>query len=239
MQQSFERIIIIGGSSGMGRRLAELYAEDNCRVGITGRRESLLEEVKSKYPSLIEIAVFDVTQKKNIQPLAALADRLGGLDILIISAGGGRMSASLDWEIDKQTVETNVMAFVEIANWGFNWFVNQGRGRLAVISSIASNRGNSGAPAYSASKAFQSIYMEGLHMKARRLKKNIGITCIEPGLVNDKSGKSFWVVPVDKAARQIKHAIKKKKKIVYVSKRWGLVAWMAKWIPYAIYRRIM
>jgi NADP-dependent 3-hydroxy acid dehydrogenase YdfG len=52
----------------------------------------------------------------------------------------------LDWEIDKLTIDTNVKGFIEITNWSFNYFLNQGDGRMAVISSIAANRGNSWAP---------------------------------------------------------------------------------------------
>jgi short-subunit dehydrogenase len=159
---------------------------------------------------------------------------MNGIDTLIFSAGGGDISKDLDWSIDKNTVNTNVNGFVETANWAFNYFVKQGEGRLAVISSIAAYRGNSWAPAYSASKAFQSVYFEGLHMKARALKKNVSVTCIEPGFVNTamaKSDKLFWLVPVDKAARQIMKAIDKRKKHAYVSRRWYIIAKLLKWSP--------
>jgi short-subunit dehydrogenase len=236
-----QRIIIIGATSGIGRRMAEQYLEKGHRVGISGRRLELLQEIKQQFPQQVEYECFDVTKTENKNHLAALVSKLGGLDILIISAGGGDVSKELDWQLDKMTVDTNVNGFIEIANWGFNYFVQQEHGSLATISSIASHRGNSWAPAYSASKAFQSNYFEGLSIKAKRMKKNISVTCIEPGFVDThmaKGDKKIWVMPVDKAARRIISAIEKKKRKSYLSLRWWIVAKLIKRLPFWIFRKI-
>ena len=233
-------VIIIGATSGIGRKLAELYAEKGYKVGITGRRKELLDEIQNAQPDHIEIACFDVTAKENIANLQSLVQKLGRMDILIYSSGIGEPSKELDWQLDKMMVDTNVNGFTEIANWAFNYFVRQGYGKMAVISSIAANRGNSWAPAYSASKAFQSNYFEALAIKAYRMKKDIGITCIEPGFVDTKMAKGnkrFWIVPTEKAARQMINAIDKKKRKVYVSRRWWLIAKLMRWMPFVIYKR--
>jgi short-subunit dehydrogenase len=236
-----QKIIIIGATSGIGRRLSEIYIQKGNRVGISGRRLELLREIKQQSPQQVEYECFDVTKSENISHLETLVSKLNGLDILVISAGNGEPSKELSWQIDKTTVETNVNGFIEIANWAFNFFVNQGYGQLATISSIAAIRGGSHAPAYNASKAFQSNYFEGLSIKARRIKKDIGITCIEPGFVNTpmaKGGdKMFWVVPVDKAARQIIRGIEKRKRKVYISRRWWLIAKVLKIAPYWLYKK--
>jgi short-subunit dehydrogenase len=235
------KIIIVGASSGMGRKLAELYLENGDDVGITARRKELLDELKLRFDEQVECSCFDVTGTDNIPCLNSLVGKLGGLDIVIISAGTGEPSKELDWDIDRTTVQTNVNGFVEIANWAFNYFSRQGHGQLAVISSIAAVRGGSWAPAYNASKAFQSHYFEGLAFKAAKMKKDIYVTCIEPGFVDTKMAKSdklFWVVPVDKAARQIMRAIDRKKRKVYISRRWWLVARVLKWMPHWIYKKL-
>jgi len=236
-----QKIIIIGATSGMGRRLSELYIKNGNRVGLSGRRQELLQEIKQQFPQKVEYECFDVTKSENIIHLEALVSKLKGLDILVISAGNGEPSKDLDWKIDKTTVDTNVKGFIEIANWAFNYFLKQGHGQLATISSIGAIRGGSWAPAYNASKAFQSNYFEGLAIKAKRLKKNISVTCIEPGFVDTpmaKGGnKMFWVVPVDKAARQIIKAIQKRKRKVYISRRWWLIAKILKWVPFRLYKR--
>jgi short-subunit dehydrogenase len=106
------------------------------------------------------------------------------------------------------------------------------------ISSVAGLRGSSIAPAYNATKAFQINYLEGLRQKAAKLNSQFFVTDIRPGFVDTAMAKGegqFWVASVDKAVDQILAAIKKKKKIVYVTKRWKLVADILKMIPARIY----
>jgi short-subunit dehydrogenase len=236
-----KRIIIVGATSGIGRKMAELYAAAGNIVGIAGRRKELLDEIENMFPGKIKTECFDVTGNENIERLSALIQKIGGLDILVYSSGIGELSKGLDWEIDKLTVDTNVNGFIEIANWSFNYFLNRSGGRMAVISSIAANRGNSWAPAYSASKAFQSNYFEALAIKTKKMKKDIGIICVEPGFVNTKMAKGnkrFWVVPLEKAARQIIDGIEKRKQKVYVSKRWWLIARLMRLTPFWLYKKI-
>ena len=236
-----KRIIIVGATSGIGRKMAEFYAASGNIVGITGRRKELLDEIENIFPGKIKTECFDVTGNENIERLTALIQKIGGLDILIYSSGIGELSKGLEWEIDKLTVDTNVNGFIEISNWAFNYFLDQDNGRMAVISSIAANRGNSWAPSYSASKAFQSNYFEALAIKVNKMKKDIGITCVEPGFVATKMAKGnkrFWIVPLEKAARQIITGIEKKKQKVYVSKRWWLVAKLMRLVPFWLYKRI-
>lgn len=238
---NIKKIIIVGATSGIGRRMAERYTQKGYQVAITGRRNALLNEIQTAYPNNIHIECFDVKGKENIPRLESLVKKLGGLDILVYCAGIGEPSKELDWQLDKAMVDTNVNGFVEIANWGFNYFIKQGYGAMAVISSIAANRGNSWAPAYSASKSFQSNYFDALAIKAYRMKKNISITCIEPGFVDTamaKGNKRFWIVPLDRAVEQIINAIEKRKRKVYVSKRWWLVARLMRWTPFWIYKRL-
>ncbi|HWR33464.1 MAG TPA: SDR family NAD(P)-dependent oxidoreductase, partial [Chitinophagaceae bacterium] len=178
-----------------------------------------IKEIKRQFPVGTEYECFDVTKTENDTCLESLVNKLGGLDILIISAGWGKPSEELDRGIDQKITKTNVNGFVEIANWGFNFFISQGYGQLVTISSIAAYRGSSYSPAYSASKAFQSTYFEGLSIKAKKIKKNVTVTCIEPGFVNTKMAhggdKMFWIVPVERAAKQIIGAIEKKKRLAY------------------------
>jgi short-subunit dehydrogenase len=97
------------------------------------------------------------------------------------------------------------------------------------------------APAYSASKAFESIYMEGLYYKAKKLKKNIVITDIQPGFVDTglaKGNGKFWIATPQKAAMQMYQAIKKKRKRAYITKRWWIIATLLKWMPDFLYKKI-
>ena len=235
-----KKVIIIGATSGMGRELAKLYATSNCLVGITGRRKDLLNTMQQQFPDNILTECFDVTGNENIEHLKNLLQQLGGMDLLIYNSGYGDTSKNLDWEIDRQTTLTNVNGFVEIVNFAFNYFTKQEQGQIAGTSSIAAIRGNSWAPAYSASKAYMSNYLEGLQIKAARMNQKIFITDIQPGFVKTKMAKGkgqFWVAPAEKAAKQIFTAIKNKKRRVYITKRWWLIAKIVKWMPYWMYKK--
>ncbi len=237
-----KRIIIIGASSGMGRELTRIYADAGNLVGATGRRQDLLYALQLAYPNNIITECFDVTATGSIGHLESMIHKMGGLDLLIYSAGYGKTSETLDAEIDKTTVDTNVTAFLEITGYAFRYFVKQGYGHLVTISSVSSVRGNSWAPAYSASKAFQSTYFEGLLMKLKKMKAgHVFVTDVQPGFVNTKmagGNKRFWVASPAKAARQIADAIEKKKGRVYITHRWWLIARLMKWMPDFIYHRI-
>ncbi|MCF8330249.1 MAG: SDR family NAD(P)-dependent oxidoreductase [Crocinitomicaceae bacterium] len=237
-----KKAIIIGATSGIGNGLAKLLADNNYKVGITGRRTELLNKLKNENPNSYFIKSFDVTDTKiAVEKLEELATELGGLDLLIISSGTGDLNEKLDYEIEKRTIETNVTGFTCVANWAFNYFEHQKRGHLVAISSVGGLRGSRIAPAYNATKAYQINYLEGLRQKVTNLKEPIFVTDIRPGLVDTEMAKGeglFWVMPVEKTVRQIYKAIISKKKVAYVTKRWQLIAIILKRIPRSIYDKM-
>ena len=236
-----QKIIIIGATSGIGRELAKRYAGSGNLVGATGRRQELLYSLQLEYPNNIVTECFDATAPGLTNHLRSLTQKLDGLDMLIYNAGWGEPQETLDWPVDKGTVDINVNAFLEAIHFGWKHFIGQGHGHLVTISSIASIRGSHLAPAYSAAKGFQSIYFEGLHIKARKLKIPLYVTDVQPGFVDTKMAKGprFWVAPAPKAATQIYNAIEKKRWRVYITRRWWLIAKIFKWIPAWLYHRIV
>lgn len=236
-----QRILIIGATTGIGRELARLYAAAGNRVGVTGRRREMLETLRQEYPEQVLIACFDATAENAPGELAELTQRLGGLDLLIFNAGWGDLSDTLDWNIDKPTVDINVNAFLAAIHFGWNYFTRQGHGHLVTISSIAGIRGNRHSPAYSAAKSFQRIYFEGLYIKARKKRIPLYLTDIRPGFVDTKMAKgpvAFWVAPPQKAARQIIRAIGYRCRVAYITRRWRIIAILFRWLPGWLYYRI-
>jgi short-subunit dehydrogenase len=236
------KVIIVGASSGIGRGLAELLMENNYKVGITGRKEKLLDELKQINPNSFLIKVFDATDTiSSIKKMEELISELGGLDLLIISSGTGDLNETLDFEIERKAIDLNVTGFTNIINWTFNYLEKQGYGHIAAITSVAGLRGSRVAPSYNATKSYQINYLEGLRQKAKKLKKPIFVTDIRPGLVDTDMAKGeglFWVMPVKKVAKQILRGIKNKSKVIYVTKRWGIIGRLLKILPRTIYDRM-
>lgn len=234
--------IVIGATSGIGRGLALRLALDGYRVGITGRREELLEVLKSEMPDSFCVSSFDVTDTKLVcKKLEQLVGELGGLDLLVLCAGTGDLNEGLDFEIEESTINTNIVGFTCVADWAFNYFRSHKVGHLVGITSIGGLRGSRHAASYNASKAYQINYLEGLRQLRTRLKLPIHITDIRPGLVDTAMAKGdglFWVMPVEKAVAQIVDAIGRRKRVVYVTRRWRAIAILFKLLPAFLQERM-
>ena len=114
-------------------------------------------------------------------------------------------------------------------------------GQIAVVTSIAQVRGNKIAPAYNASKAYQSNYTEGLRVKLKSEKINATLTEIIPGYINTamaKGNRLFWVTDIKKAALQTKKAIENKRVKAWITHRWWLVHQVYRFLPSFIYDRL-
>ncbi|MCC7520316.1 MAG: SDR family NAD(P)-dependent oxidoreductase [Flavobacteriaceae bacterium] len=228
------KALIIGGSSGIGSALACQLVHKGYDIMITGRRLNKLQEVQELYPNHIYIKQHDVRDYNASEEMFDESiSILKTIDLIIYSSGVGEPNYDLEWSKEVPTLETNIMGAVKIYGLAYQLFKKQGFGHLVGISSIAGIRGNRHVPAYFASKAFQINYLESLWLKGKRSKSAIYVTDVRPGFVDTDMaiGETFWMASPEKAAKQIIHAIEKKKKRVYITKRWFLIALVLKIIP--------
>jgi short-subunit dehydrogenase len=228
--------IIFGATSGIGKAIAEILVKDGYKVAITGRRLEKLKEIQAKYPNQIDIYQNDIQQVAEVEKVFTdIVQKFEKIDLIIQSSGVGFINPELNWEKEQETIKTNVLGVTKLYDLAYNLFREQQSGHLVGITSIASIRGNRGAPAYFASKAYQKAYLESLFIKTKTIRSNqVFITDIRPGFVDTAMALGdgiFWMVSLDKAAKQMYAAIKKKKRVVYVSKRWGIIAFVLKIAP--------
>lgn len=237
-----KKAIIIGASSGIGRELSKVLSQNGYILGLVGRRAELLESLQKEIRHNSFIMNIDVSkQDEAMVHLEDLINMMGGVDLIIISSGVGFINPELEWKDEKETIDVNVTGFAAMAGVSFKHFMKQGSGHIVGISSVAALRGAGEAPAYNASKAFVSNYLEGLRQKAAKAGTTIAITDIQPGFVDTAMAKGeglFWVAPPEKAAYQIYNAIVGRKKRAYVTRRWRLIAWLLKTIPDWIYNKL-
>ena len=235
-------IVIIGATSGVGKTLFEKYANENNRIGIIGRRAHLLDKLYQKYPSKTIPIKADIINLEEIeQAINALHKEMEYIDLAIVCAGTGEINDTLDYAVERPTIDTNVVGWTFVIDMLYHIFEQQGCGHLVAITSAGGLRGEPMAPAYSATKAYQINYMETLRKKAFKNGEHIIVTDIRPGLVDTAMAKGeglFWVMPVEKVAGQIISAIRKKKSKAYVTKRWHILAIINKYLPYCLYKRM-
>lgn len=235
-----KKAIVIGATSGIGKELARILHLNGYAVGMAGRRTELLRELQGELPGsrVREIDVSEADEAMTL--LKELIREMGGMDLAVISSGVGFVNPGLYWKREKETIDINVSGFAAVAGAAFKHFSDQGSGHIVGISSIAALRGSSEAPAYNASKAFVSNYLEGLRQKAIKSGAAIAVTDIRPGFVDTAMMKGkglFWVSSPETAAMQIYQAIERKKKRAYVTKRWSLIALALRIMPDWIYDR--
>ncbi|MCW3127322.1 MAG: short-chain dehydrogenase [Bacteroidetes bacterium] len=236
-----KKVIIVGASSGIGRDLAIEMSKRGYELGLTARRLEMLQEVAKDCPSKTYVKTMDMEKHDEARILLGdLIEEMGGVDIIVYNAGIGESSGK--WVKENQVHQVNAVGFAAIANYAFKYFKdNKIKGQIVGISSIAGVRGSRHVIGYSATKAFMSTYMAGQRHKSIAEKLGITVTDIRPGFVETPMTKGqkgmFWVQPADKAARQIADAIEAKKKVVYITRRWWLIALFTKLTPEYFWNR--
>ena len=237
-----KRIVIVGATSGIGREVARQLLRRGYRIGVAGRRETALQELKAEAPQQVACHKLDVTANDAPARLLALVEELGGMDIFLLSAGIGKQNAALQPGIELATAETNVLGFIRMVDTAYAYFREKGGGHLAVISSIAGTKGLGAAPAYSATKRFQNTYIEALAQLARMQRLNIHFTDIRPGFVDtDLLGddkKYPLLMSPSKVATSIIRAIERRKPVCTTDIRYRILVFFWRLIPRFLWERL-
>ncbi|MBO5267417.1 MAG: SDR family NAD(P)-dependent oxidoreductase [Muribaculaceae bacterium] len=235
-----KRIVIIGASSGIGRRIATDFARYGWRVGAAARNTEALTELKALYPDNIEYAGIDVTAPDVEKKLYDLIETIGGMDIILYCAGCGWYNPELDSEDDERTIAVNVGGMTKVCIAAYKYFrdtANVDKGRIAVITSVAGTKGLGVSAAYSASKSYQQKYLQALDQLAHIQHVNVGITDIRPGFVDTGLLKRTpardlpMVMSLDYAAPRIELAILRGRRVATIDSRWAVVNTLWRMIP--------
>lgn len=236
------RAVIIGATSGMGRGVALGLLQAGYTIGIAGRREEALAEIKAMAPDRVYAKVIDVTTPDAPALLLQLIDEMGGMDLYFHSSGYGKQNGSLNIDIERQTVLTNAYGFTQMVDTAFNYFKeNSRKGRIAVISSIAGTKGLGLAPSYSATKRFDWIYLESLAQLAHMQHLDISFTDIRPGFVATDfiaDGSYPMAMQTDYVVKHILKAVIKGKRKVTIDWRYRILCFFWRLVPGWLWERM-
>lgn len=226
-----KKAIVMGATSGIGLEVARLLAERGYKVGVAGRRVERLAEAVRKTDGIVAYRQIDVNDEAAPEQLNDLIAELGGIHLYFHSSGIGWENVGLDVEREMKTVETNGVGFTRMVTAAYRWFAdNKVRGQIACITSIARTRGLGAAPAYSATKRFQSHYLECLAQQSCMRRLGIRITDIRPGFVATDliAGSNFPLqLSAERVAESIVKAVLRGKETVTIDWRYRLLvaAW--------------
>jgi NADP-dependent 3-hydroxy acid dehydrogenase YdfG len=205
-------VLITGASSGIGRFLALELARRGAHVFAAARRESELVSLCSDITAnggRASRAVCDVADAKSAWDLVRTAEReLGSLDMVIANAGvgGAQHAARLDFDTVMGTIDVNVKGAIATLASAVPIMLDQKRGHLVGVTSLAGRRALPASAIYSASKAAFSTFLEGIRIDLA--PSRILVTDVQPGFVktpmtekNEFPMPFMW--PVEKATRYI------------------------------------
>lgn len=237
-----KKAVIVGASSGIGREVAQLLIADGWQLGIAARREEPLMELKAMAPERVEVATIDVTKSDANEQLLSLVERLGGMNLYFHASGIGKQNRDLNTDIELRTMETNAIGFTRMIDTAYRYFAAQGKGHIAAITSIAGTKGLGPAPAYSATKALQSTYLQALEQQAHQRGLNIHITDIRPGFVDTALLSDDFKYPMlmrpENVAQDIVRSINRKRHIRVIDRRYRILTFFWKLLPNWIWRRM-
>lgn len=243
------KILILGGTKGMGRAMARQFAERGDSVFLLGRSTAELErsaaDLKARLLNGGDVgyAAFDLSDvSKTAEILETAKSSLGGLDTIVVTAGLFGLQDELEADLER-TAEllhvnfTNTIIFCEYAK---RLLLAQGGGTLCVFSSVAGDRGRKPVGLYGASKAGLSHYLEALDHKYR--SAGLVTLCVKPGFV--KTGMTEGLKPPpfagepEQVAAQVVRAIDSKKPMIYTPGMWRLVMLVIRSLPRFVMRKI-
>ena len=231
------KAIIVGASSGIGLEVARLFIQRGWTVGVAARRLDLLQTIGAA-----DVEQIDVTSADAPEKLMQLVGRMGGMDLFFYASGIGKQNRELTPDIELATVETNGLGFTRMIGSAYRYFAQQGRGHIAAITSIAGTKGLGPAPAYSATKAMQNVYLQALEQQANARKLDIRFTDIRPGFVDTALLSGTFHYPMmlkpQAVAREIVSAIEHHKHIRVIDWKYRILTAVWRRIPRCIWRRI-
>jgi short-subunit dehydrogenase len=240
--------ILVGASSGIGAALARRLAAEGYHLALLARREKLLvalcEEIDTAAGERRALAyVHDVSAPGDIPALLQrIMSDLGGLDLFIYNAGISLPTGMnhYEFEKDRRVTEVNYLGALAWLNPVAVVFHQLRAGQIVGISSVAGERGRVGNPAYNASKAALTCYLEAL--RNRLTRRGVHVLTVKPGYVHTDltAGlkKPLFAISPERAAEDIVRAIRTRRQVVYTAPIWRLVMFVVRNIPSVLFRRV-
>jgi short-subunit dehydrogenase len=241
------KILVLGATSGIAEATCRIWASQGASLFLVARNAEKLAAVaadlKTRGAAYVDTAVADLDDTdKHPQLLAHAVNSLTGMDIAYLAHGilGDQAEAEQDFNTAAQILYTNLIAPVSLLTWLANFCVQRHAGTLAVISSVAGDRGRKSNYVYGSSKAGLSAFLGGLRNRIDR--EGVTVLTIKPGptrtAMTAAMPKSEKFADVDSVAESIVSAIDKRKDILYVPFQWQPIMFVIRNIPERIFKKL-
>lgn len=243
-----QNILIIGATSGIAEAMARRYAIQGANLFLVARNPEKLSIISSdllvRGALNVQEFVMDINDTELISTMADNAWKfMGSINVALIAHGTlpDQIRAEEDISYAVSEFKTNAESVIACMAALAVRFEVQGSGVIAVIGSVAGDRGRPGNYLYGAAKAAIETFSSGL--RARLFNKGVHVLLVKPGFVATSMTASLGLPELltagpDKVAMDIERAICKRKDVLYTPWFWSLIMLIIRWIPMVVFKRL-
>lgn len=240
-------ILIIGAGSGIARALARRYAARGCRLVLTGRNADALQrqarDLQLRGAALAHPIRLDVDDSDDAlrAVIEEARNELETIDAAVLCHGTLPDQSAIAHDVQQvgRAITTNGLSTIRLLCLLTAGMQAQGSGTLAVITSVAGDRGRGSNYIYGSAKALVSTYLQG--MRAELHGRGIHVMDIRPGFVDTPMTSQFrkgflWASP-ERVAQQIERGIARRRDVLYTPRFWRFIMWGIRLIPEPLFKR--
>ncbi len=237
-------VLIFGATSAIARAVAKRYAARGDRLFVVGRNPAKLEALAQQLgKSCVGSMAADLDDTEaNARRVAEAMDALGSIDIGLVAHGllGDQLETERSWDSAEAVLRTNLMSVVSLTIPLANALEEQGRGHLAVMSSVAGERGRPRNYTYGAAKGALTLYLQGL--RSRLWTAGVAVHTLKLGPVDtpmtETHAKNALFATADGVARSIVRLLDGPGGEAYVPKYWAPIMGVVRNLPEPVFQRL-
>lgn len=242
-----KKILIIGATSAIAEATARIWAQRSDELFLVARNQErlnvLAQDLKIRGSSAVNSYCMDANNfEEHLLMLDKAFGMLGKINIVLIAHGtlSNQKECEHSSELTMQEIKTNALSAIALLTHLANRFESQGSGTIAVISSVAGDRGRASNYVYGSAKAMVTTFTSGL--RQRLYKSGVSVVTIKPGFVDSPMTAEFkkgllWAKP-EVVAKNIINAVDKNKNEVYAPNFWIVIMSVIKIIPQYVFNKI-
>ncbi|MGA9289431.1 MAG: glucose 1-dehydrogenase [Anaerobacillus sp.] len=202
-----KRVLVTGGSKGIGKAIAKAFYDEGAKVGICARNRDDLEQAKKDIGQNLAIFEADITDdRKRVQLLDSYIMEFGAIDILVNNAGGSSGTTIMETDINQfhKAMELNFYSAVHLSQIASAEMIKQESGAIINISSIF-GRESGGKPTYNNSKSAMISFTKA--MGDELIADGVRVNGVAPGAILHPSGN--WQKRLDENPEKINEFVEK------------------------------
>jgi short-subunit dehydrogenase len=241
------KILIVGATSAIARETARLYAASGEELFLVGRDperlQEMVDDLQIRGAPLVGHLALDLSKTgQHRKAINAAVSLLGGIDLALICHGTlpDQQACETSFKLTEEAIQINGLSVISLCTLLAEKMRERGSGTLAVITSVAGDRGRQPNFVYGSAKAMVSAYLQGL--RGSLLADGVHVLEIRPGLVDSPMTSHLPKGPLfaqpETVANATLRAVRWRRNIIYSPGYWRLIMWVVRLIPEALFKRL-